>query len=94
MISVIFTWLVCSEEVVEVTNDAPTIELPALLDALVDAVAGTEMQARLDVYVAIANHTMTAIVDTGRAANEHSYISKQVMKALVGFMGETLADEL
>lgn len=95
MISVIFTRLVCSEEVVELTKDPPTVAVPALLDALVDAIAGKEeTQARLDVQVAIFNHTMTAIVDAGRAADKQSYITKQVMKALVGSMGETLAQDL
>jgi hypothetical protein len=72
----------------------PAIEVPVLIDALVDAIAGTEMQARLDVQIAIFNHTMTAIVDTSRAAQEHAQVPRRVMTALVGFMGEALAEDL
>jgi hypothetical protein len=92
MISVIFTLLVCSGNY-GMAKAVPTIEVPALIDAVVDAIAGDGMQARLDVQIAIFNHTMTAMVETRRAASDHARISKKIMAALVDYIGDLLTDD-
>jgi len=71
----------------------PSIEVPALIDAVVDAIAGEGMQARLDVQIAIFNHTMTAMLQTRRAASAHARISKRIMVALVKYLGDLLAED-
>ena len=90
--SVIFTLIVCVGKC-SMAKAVPTIEVPALIEAVVDAIAGEGMQARLDVQIAIFNHTLTAMVETRRAASDHARISKRIMVALVKYLGDLLAED-
>jgi hypothetical protein len=74
-------------------RDVPSIEVPALIDALVDAVAGKELTARLEVQIAIFNHAATSPVDAGRTAADHAYLPQRVISALVGCMGDAPGDD-
>lgn len=71
----------------------PPIEITTLIDALVDAVAGKELQARLDVQIAIFNHTMASIVEASHAAVDQSNMPRRIMRALVRGMDDALADD-
>ncbi|WP_419316798.1 hypothetical protein ACN2C7_10090 [Caulobacter sp. ErkDOM-E] len=72
-------------------RDAPAIRVTALIDAVVDSVSGGERQSRVDVHIAIFNHSMLEIVRASEEASERADARQRVLNALVGVIDDVLA---
>lgn len=69
---------------------SPAIRVTALIDAVVDSVGGADQRERVDVHLAIFNHSMQAIVRASNKAPERARARDRILAALARVIDETL----
>lgn len=72
-------------------REAPAIKVTALIDAVVDSIGGVDQRSRVDVHIAIFNHSMLEIVRASEQAPERANARDRILTALAGVIDDTLA---